>query len=189
MVSSSGKSATWTATCARSGASATKNGGHQLRAIVLDRPSRGRRPHPCRKLERAISAAPARRCSTGCSPATTAADLRCASRTPTANARPRRRSTRSSTACLAGARLGRRRRLSVRARRAPRRRGPAAAGARARPTAATARRKSWRRCARRPAPRAARRSTTAAGATATRPRRPRRRPGGPHQDAARTARP
>ena len=53
-----------------------------------------------------ISAARARRCSTGCSPAITAASSCCGSRTPTRPARPRRRSTRSSTGCAGSASIG-----------------------------------------------------------------------------------
>ena len=59
-----------------------------------------RRPASC------TSAAPARPCSTGCSPAIMAASSCCASRTPTRRARPRRRSTRSSTACAGSASIG-----------------------------------------------------------------------------------
>ena len=62
--------------------------------------SRGR--HPLRALARpasCISAAPAPPCSTGSTRATTAAASCSGSRIPTRRARPRRRSTRSSTGC------------------------------------------------------------------------------------------
>ena len=62
--------------------------------------SRPRRPASC------ISAARAPRCSTGCSPATTAASSCCGSRIPTRRARPRKRSTRSSTACAGSGSIG-----------------------------------------------------------------------------------
>ena len=60
-----------------------------------DRSSRASRP---RRPDSCISAARARPCSTGCSPAITAANICCGSRIPTAPARPSRRSTPSSTA-------------------------------------------------------------------------------------------
>ena len=62
--------------------------------------SRPPRPASC------ISAARAPPCSTGCSRAITAASSCCGSRTPTRRARPRRRSTRSSTACAGSASIG-----------------------------------------------------------------------------------
>ena len=91
-----------------------------------------RPPAPC------TSAARAPPCSTGCSPATTAARWCCASRTPTASARRPRTSSRSSTRCAGWSSTGTRGRSS-RAQRAERHR-EALAGAARRPGTPTARR-------------------------------------------------
>ncbi len=89
---------------------------------------------------RCTSAARARRCSTGCSRATAAASWCCASRTPTASARRRRTSSRSSTRCAGWSSTGtrgrscRRRAPSATARRCRRCSSPATRTART-PTA------------------------------------------------------
>ena len=91
-------------------------------------------------------------------------------------------------AVLARARLGRRDRAPVRPRRPPCRGRAPAAGARAAPITATARRPSSRRCASGRAPRSARCATTAPGATAIPPRRRRHRAGDPAAGRRRRAR-
>ncbi len=134
---------------------------------------RSSRASPPPRRASSISAGRAPPCSTGSTPATTAAGCCCASRTRTGSARPRRRSTRSSKGCGGSASIG----TGTWCSSSP---APSATGRwwrncspLAAPTGATPARTNSCRCASRPAPRASRCATTGAGATAIPPRRPR----------------
>ena len=135
-------------------------------------PKRSSPALPHRRPGSSISAARAPRCSTGSTRAATAAACCCASRTRTGNARRPRRSPPSWRAWRGSVSKATAQRSTSFSGLLGIARSPRACSQAVMPTAATPARASSTRCANRLAPKSARRATTAAGATATRRRRP-----------------